>query len=107
MEDLMKLAFAHCVPMNRRTHLTQNSLAASESKLFEPCLECSGDLFTSEIGVVQSFADLVFSIVFEPGCEHSASTDAANLRALETAIFRDLPAILSTVLSCIIFFVVL
>jgi hypothetical protein len=40
----------------------------------------------------------VFSIVFEPGCERSvASADAVNLSALETAIFRDLPALLSTV----------
>jgi hypothetical protein len=48
--------------------------------------------------------------VFEPGCERSVATaDAVNLSALEAAIFRDLPALLSTVrwlkhsLSCLFF----
>ena len=45
-----------------------------------------------------SSASYFFSIVFEPGSERSArAADAASLSALETALFRDLPALLSTV----------
>ncbi len=57
---------------------------------------------------------LIFSsIVFEPSCERSAgASDAITLSALETALFRDLPALLSTVLlsqhfSCCLMFLFL
>jgi hypothetical protein len=48
----------------------------------------------AEIIVVLIFC----SIVFEPGCERSVgAADADTLSTLEAAIFRDLPALLSTV----------
>jgi hypothetical protein len=51
-------------------------------------------ILDAEIIVVLMFC----SVVFEPGCERSVgAADAETLSALEAAIFRDLPALLSTV----------